>query len=206
MKRKTLLIIVLIFTFYFSANGQSSNIGDIGITFSSLGSSEIAYYEDVVGTGGYEGENFFSAGITYIHPLNNWLEIESGVEYSEFAVTVTPPFYPGMNNESTNTEVSLLNIPVTVRANFLNYFYANGGILVDIELKNSDNIDDNSGLAIENQSGVGGMVGVGAKYDFDFGASLFVNPYFKMHSIIPKGQFDQRILESAIRFGITYQL
>mgnify|MGYP000353093974 FL=1 len=175
-------------------------------TFSSLSSSDVSYYEDVVGTGGYEGENFFSAGITYIHPLNNWLEIESGVEYSEFAVKVTPPFYPGMNNESTNTDVSLLNIPVTVRANFLKYFYANSGILVDIEMSNSDNIDDNSGLAIDNQSGIGGMIGVGAKYDFDFGASIFVNPYFKMHSIIPKSQFDQRISESAIRFGITYQL
>ncbi|MEL7834245.1 hypothetical protein [Fodinibius sp. Rm-B-1B1-1] len=204
MKLKTILIILL-FTFHNVANGQSaheaSNIGKVGITISSLSNNDVTYFKDVVGSAGYNGKNFFSIGLNYIHPLKNWLEVETAVEYSEFTMEVNPPFYPGINNESYNTEVALLDIPVTLRANFLEYFYANSGVLLDIDVSNSNAIDD--------QSGIGGTFGVGAKYDLGFGASIFINPYFKMHSIIPfsqEGSMHQRLTESAIRFGFTYQL
>lgn len=205
MKLKTLLIFILLFTFYNVTNGQSpektSSIGKVGITISSLSSNDVTYFRDVVGSAGYDGESFFSVGINYIHPLKSWLEIEGTVEYSKFTMEVNPPFYPGMDNESYNTHVSLLDIPVTLRANFLKYFYANSGVLFDIDISDSN--------AIDNQSGIGGMFGVGAKYDFDFGASIFINPYLKMHSVIPfsqEGSIQQRLTESAIRFGITFQL
>lgn len=106
-----------------------------------------------------------------------------------------------MDNESYNTNVSLIDIPVTLRANFLKYFYANSGVLFDIDISDSNTIDD--------QSGIGAMLGVGLNYDFGFGASIFINPYIKMHSIIPfsqEGSIHQRLTESAVRFGITYQL
>jgi hypothetical protein len=205
MKLKTLLTFILLFTFYNVTNGQStqkaSNIGKIGITISSLSSNDVIYFGDIAGSSSYDGESFFSVGINYIHPWKSWLEIEGAVEYSKFTMEVNPPFYPGINNEPYNTNVSLLDIPVTLRANFLNYFYANSGVLFDIDISDSNTID--------NQSGLGGMFGVGAKYDFGFGASVFINPYFKMHSIIPfskEGSIQQRLTESAIRFGITYQL
>lgn len=203
MKLKALLIFILTFSFYNVTNGQSSKekstAGKIGITVSSLSSNDIIYFESVVGTAGYEGENFFSIGISYIHPWKNWLEVEVAIEYSEFTMQVDPPFYTGI--DPYNTEVSLIDIPVTLRANFWKYFYANSGILLDIDISDPNSID--------NQSGIGGMFGVGAKYDFDSGVSVFINPYFKLHSIIqssPEGSIQERLTESAIRFGITYQL
>lgn len=201
MNIKSLLIFSLVFAISNITYGQTSKIGKIGVTFSSISNNDIIYFEDVVGSAGYEGETFFSVGVNYIHPWKNWLEVETAIEYSEYTMEVNSPFYPGMNNEPYNTEVVLLNIPVSLRANFLEYFYANSGVLLDFDVSNSN--------AIDNQSGIGGMFGVGANYDFDFGASIFINPYFKMHSIIPfakEGSIHQRITESAIRFGITYQL
>jgi len=201
MKIKSLLTLSLIFVVSNVTYGQTSKFGKIGVTFSSISSNDAVYFEEVVGSASYEGETFFSVGVNYIHPWKNWLEIETAVEYSNFTMEVNPPFYPGMDNEPHKTEVALLDIPVTLRANFLEYFYANSGVLVDIDVSDSNLID--------NQSGIGGTFGVGVKYDFDFGASIFINPYFKMHSIIPfskQGSIHQRLIESAIRFGIAYQL
>ncbi|MEX0597108.1 MAG: hypothetical protein WD512_11465 [Candidatus Paceibacterota bacterium] len=83
----------------------------------------------------------------------------------------------------------------------MKYFYASSGALLDIDISKSSSIN--------NQSGIGGMLGAGVNYDFNFGLSLFVNPYVKIHSLLPfavDNNRQQRIVESAIKFGITYQL
>jgi hypothetical protein len=52
------------------------------------------------------------------------------------------------------------------------------------------------------------LFGLAVKYDFDNGISVFVNPYSKIHSLLPfqLEQDPQRILESGVRIGFTYDL
>jgi hypothetical protein len=73
-------------------------------------------------------------------------------------------------------------------------------LIIDTDLSLSSPIDA--------QVGLGAMLGVGLEYDFKSGISLFVNPYFKVHTLVPFSfnSCSQRFLESAVRFGITYQL
>lgn len=204
MNIKLLLVLGLLVFASGVAYGQTSNTGKVGVTFSSFSSNAVIYVEDVVGYGSYDDQSFFSFGINYIHPLKDWLELEAAMEYSAFTMKYNPPFYPGIENDSRTTKASILDIPVTLRAHFLKYFFTNGGVLLDIDL--SDSYDSNS---IENQSGIGGMFGVAGTYDFGFGASIFINPYVKIHSVIPfqqGGSSHQRIIESSIRFGITYRI
>jgi hypothetical protein len=61
---------------------------------------------------------------------------------------------------------------------------------------------------VDNQSGIGGLLGLAAKYDFDFGGTFYVNPCMKFHAIIPFSPEDnqQRIYESGIRLGFIYKL
>jgi len=94
----------------------------------------------------------------------------------------------------------VLNIPLTLRANFLKYFFINGGLFVDIDISTSSPVD--------NQTGIGALLGISVKYDFKNGISVFGNPYTKLHSLIPFSdtKYHQRILETGIRIGITCDL
>lgn len=97
-----------------------------------------------------------------------------------------------------NADLSLINIPLTVRANFANYFFANVGLLLGFETSSSNIIDK--------QSGVGALLGVGVQYELNNGLGLFVNPYTKMHALIPFSaeKYHQRLLEWGLRVGVTY--
>ena len=61
---------------------------------------------------------------------------------------------------------------------------------------------------IDSQTGIGGIIGLGLKYDSQLGVSVFVNPYFKAYSLIPFTEVDnhQRLMESGLRFGLMYKL
>lgn len=179
-------------------NAKNELTNKIGITFSSLGVNDI-FGESDVSDYSYEAKNFYTLGLTYIRGLNKWLAIETGLEYSRHNIGIVPNIMPGENMfmKTQKTEMNLLNVPVTLRAKFLKYFFVNAGVLIDIDVSNS--------IYFENQTGFGGIVGVGVNYDFDFGLSVFLNPYIKAHSWIDVGT-QQKVLEKGFRLGVAYDL
>ncbi|MDR2027047.1 MAG: hypothetical protein LBQ01_05730 [Prevotellaceae bacterium] len=193
-----LLLIIVCLTVQTSLNAQNQLSNKVGITFSSLGDSDIFGGINSVDFN-YKGTGFYTVGINYIRGLNKWLELETGLEYSRHSIRVTPDIYPGMEvfMRTEKVGLGLLNVPATLRANFLKYFFINGGLLLDLDV--SDNI------YIENQTGIGGIAGLGVNYDFDFGLSVFLNPYIKAHSWIYVGE-RQKILEKGFRLGVTYDI
>lgn len=172
----------------------------IGITFSSFGENDVFIFNEFIGGPSYNSDYFYTLGINYVYPLNKWLEAETGIEYSSHNIVIQPNLPPNMDNSPRKANLTLINIPATLRANFLKYFFINGGLIVDI--------DGSTNSPIDNQTGIGAMLGFSIKYDFDFGISAFVNPYTKIHSLIPlqNWQYHQRIWENGIRIGITYDL
>ncbi len=172
----------------------------IGVTFSSFGENDVFRSDELVGAASYNSDYFFSMGINYLHPINKWLEVETGMEYSKHNIIIKPNLPPDMDNSLRKASFSLINVPLTVRANFLKYFFVNGGLIVDLDASTNSPIDS--------QTGIGALVGVSVKYDFTNGVSAFVNPYTKVHSLIPflDTKYHQRIWEDGIRLGITYSL
>jgi hypothetical protein len=112
---------------------------------------------------------------------------------------MTTKNFPGINMfvNTQSERVILLNVPITVRANFLKYLFVNIGTIVDIDCSRN--------IRFNNQTGIGAIAGIGLKYDFDFGLSLFVNPYIKAHSWVDAAIW-QKILEKGFRTGITYDI
>ncbi len=204
MKRKyfILLFFLLINQGFVFAQGDVSRIrnGKIGITFSSFGDNDVIRFEELTGAASYDSDYFNTLGINYIYTLNNWLEAETGIEYSIHNIIINPNLPPYSDNSSRKARFSLINIPVTLRANFLKYFFVNGGLIVDFDATTNSPID--------NQTGIGTLLGISIKYDFDSGISAFVNPYTKIHSLIPFAdrEYHQRIWENGVRIGLTYDL
>jgi hypothetical protein len=200
--KKTFLSISVLFLISFSLFAQDSgqkNLGSIGFSYSSFGNiQDTRYSSRGYGGDGYVDENFYTIGIDYLRPMNFWLEYEFGLEYSRQKYKVEPEF-PLLGYSEHNIYLSLISVPATLRANFLKYFFANGGLLLDFDL--------NSSSPIRYQSGIGCQLGVAAKYDFKFGASLYFNPFIKYHSVIPFSSAGyERITEGGFRLGLTYNL
>ncbi|MCZ2102114.1 MAG: hypothetical protein LC107_11315 [Chitinophagales bacterium] len=174
--------------------------GKIGISFSSFGDNDVFRYKEFEGAASYNSDYFFTIGINYLYPINRWLEAETGVEYSKHSIIIRTNLPPGMNNASQKANLALINVPISLRANFLNYFFVNGGLMVDIDASTNSPIDT--------QTGIGALLGIAVKYDFKNGLSAFVNPYSKIHALIPFSDtnYHQRIWENGIRIGITYHL
>lgn len=199
MKTKTFFILsFLLFTFHFTIAQRNVSNKQIGITFSSFGENEPICFTNLDGAASYSSKIFYTFGVNYIHPLNRWLDLETGVEYAKHTVTLHPNLPPDMDGSPSNVNFSLINIPITVRANFLHFFFVNGGLLLGIEA------DLSSPIA----TGVGAILGLGAQYEFKNGIGLFVNPYSKAHALIPfsSENYPFRMLETGVRVGVTYVL
>ena len=204
MKKTIFIIVFLLLTNQVLLNAQEKTTksidGKVGITFSSFGDNDVFRSDELEGAASYDSDNFYTLGISYVYGLSKWLEIETSIEYSKHNIIINPNLTPDMDNLPRNANFSLINVPVTLRAGFLKYFFINGGLIIDIDASKNSPID--------NQTGFGTILGLAIKYDFDFGISAFVNPYTKIHSLIPfaDNDYHQRIWENGFRIGITYDL
>ena len=196
--KKTVCLFLVFFCFTTFVSAQK---GQLGITFSALSDNGVARFRSMEDDSSTDAGKSFTYGISYLKPLNKWLDIETGLEYLSCPVEKRI-IYIGPTTglfTSQRATLSMLSIPVTVRANFLKYFFVNAGLLLDIDVS--------SNSIINSQTGLGSLLGFGMKYDFKNGISLFVNPYTKVH-LFPLSfeRNQQHFMESAVRFGIAYKL
>lgn len=199
MKRFLLIGLLLLSGVGLNSQTKIFNDAKVGVSITTLGSNEFFKRSEVDGGGSYKGLNMFSMGLNLIKPLNSWLDFETGLEYSKHNFRNSTPF-TGTPVTSSDVSISMIDIPLTLRANFLKYFFINGGFTLDY------NADLSS--SINSQTGIGYVLGIAAKYDFKSGFSIFVNPYSKMRAIIPfaRNRFKETISESGIKIGVTYDL
>jgi hypothetical protein len=204
MKKINLFIVLFLLSGILAAVAQPVDSGrDIrrfGLTYSSFGSSDVYRFEELTGAASYRGDKFFTLGIAYIKPMRNWLDLESGIEFSRHHIKIHPNLPPDMDDTPRPASFSLINVPIVLRVNFLKHFFLMGGALVDIHASLESPIDT--------QNGLGGILGLGLKYDFGFGGSVFINPYAKFHSLLHFSghNYPQRVYESGLRIGLTYTL
>ena len=201
MYGKAVYILLFVVVFSSGINAQSNiddkNWGKLGGSYASFGSNNVICFQALDGAASYNSKYFYVLGLNYLYPINR-IGIETGLEYAKHTITVQANVYPG--KPDYEGEFTLLEIPLSVRINFLKYFYINPGFVVDFDVSKSSPVD--------NQTGIGALLGVGAKYDFNFGFSVFVNPYFKVHTLIPftSNNYQEHLIEAGIRMGLYYEL
>ena len=197
MQTKRLFLFIVISAVFLSkpVNAQGFKAG---FTVTPLGANDILR-TSLDGAAGYSGDGFYIVGITFQIPVNSRLEVETGLEFAKHTVKISPNLPPGMDNTPYKSDFKLATIPITLKMNFMQYLYVNGGVLFDLDTSKSRPID--------NQTGLGAILGVGVNYDFKFGGTIFANPYMKCHSLVPFSpeRYHQRLFDSGIRFGFMYK-
>ena len=197
MKKYFLTILISVLTINAICQTRASYF-KVGLTATPLGANDI-FRVSLDGAAGYSGDGFYIFGITCQIPVTSRLDVEAGFEYAKHTIIISPNLPPDMDNTPYKKNFKLATIPVTLKMNFLKYLFVNGGVLLDLDTSKSS--------AIDNQTGLGAILGVGLNYDFKFGGTIFANPYLKCHSLVPFSpeRYHQRLFDAGIRFGVMYK-
>ena len=188
--QKTATILLFFICFSLSLQAQFLREGSsIGATFSGLGQN-IPNFSWIprMGDPGFTGLGYYSFGITYIRALSNRFDLELGVEYNRSRLH----HYSMLESVHSRGDfhISLIQVPVTVRYNFWQYFFLNSGVFLGVNPR--------ARTMRENMGDMGIILGVGARYDFqNIPVGIFLNPYLKRRVVY-------WTLETGFRMGVVY--
>lgn len=158
--------------------------------------------EDLDGASSVEMKNFKEVGVSLSKGLGKKFSIAGSVNYSFAEVNYNPNFSPCINcfyGYSHNPDFQMLSIPVYAEYGFGQFFYAVAGPVINFQLSEGNNFTD--------QSGIGYLAGLGAKWNTEkLAFSIF--PNYKRHSVVPfekAGNHKQVLQELGIQLGVGYQ-
>ncbi len=195
MKSKIIIFTIMLSV---SAFGQSSEKGSIGVSFTPYAKSSFLSSKNDANLN-IDFLQTTAVGINYLMPLSEVFSLETGVEYNLIKLNAFTDSNLEFANDTISSTISLIEIPVAFRTDFADILFFTGGLLFDFDM--------NSSAPVSKQSGVGLMAGLGLKYDFKMGLSLFANPFVKLHSLVPFGSREnhQLIMDAGVRVGVMYR-
>lgn len=173
--------------------------GSIGFTYSGFGDNDAFYFESLDGAGGYIGKGHHSLGVTYIYPFRKNIDLEVALSYGRYKYRFSNASLGPDAPEPFIVTNAVIDIPLTVRWSFLNYLFLNGGLLIGINAANDSDV--------ESQSGIGALLGVGAKYDMkNIPIGFFINPYYKFQNLLSFSTDSYRLRtdDTGFRVGLVY--
>ncbi|EOR95408.1 hypothetical protein ADIARSV_1409 [Arcticibacter svalbardensis MN12-7] len=170
----------------------------VGVSY-SFSDGYLHQKELLLGTAGVSKESTQKFSLHYTYQKSKHIGIESGLSLLTHKFNVTPAPM-GQPQVSRAEEIQLLSMPVYVKYTFLNYFYLNGGLSFDLDIKNTAELD--------NQSGIGLGAGAGAQYFFNNKIGLFVNPQLVFHSLLNFNDetHPRKLYEANVTIGLSYKL
>jgi hypothetical protein len=100
--KKVMLILCCLLSVYLNAQNSNSGKNRIGITFTPFGNSDVISF--VSSDSEHKNDYLYGFGINYIHSLNSWLEMETGIEYSKYHIKLF--IYPNVICHLTDSTAS----------------------------------------------------------------------------------------------------
>lgn len=190
--KKITFISIIAFLFAIQTYSQKSN--EISVYY-GLTDNEFLRNEDVLDGGGTENEKIFDIGIKYLTKISNKLYLETGINYLSTSVKITNSS-SSPHPSSRLEDFKLFSIPVYANYTFKKHFFINGGPIIDFQGERK---------TVDSQSGIGYSIGFGWKYYIN-NYSIFINPNFKRHAVIPfeKERFHLRLTEFGLQIGAGY--
>ena len=184
MKFKFLLITLV----FLSINAFSQSKNNISLVYGIA--NDDGDNHGVIGDYGYNTKRGMMYGFSYTRSLSKSFSIETGLLYSVNNIELTTI---GPAGGIYDQKLDMLSIPVYAKLTFLKYVFAQWGVTLDHETNYSAN------SIIDDQSGVGIVLGIGGKYNFG-PVSVFANPFFCRHAL----SVQNNLVETGIKFGLGY--
>ena len=190
---KKLLLPLLLAFFSLSAFSQTQN--EIRLYY-GITDSKLLRSDELIGGASYDIENSYEFGFRYLLEVTDNLALETGLNYWQGDVLITSAPMP---EQTTRTEaLQTTSIPIFANYTFLDYFFVNGGPVMDFQGSESESVDP--------QAGIGVGFGLGAQYAFN-NFNIYVNPNFRRYAVIPFEEEDnhQKLTSFGVQLGVGYR-
>lgn len=122
----------------------------------------------------FSNKSYFSIGVSGYYRLNSFISIGTGISYNKYLITRQYHTYT-----PENQDIKILEVPLSLRFEFLKYIYASQGLSLNFEL------DKTVSRVIYQQTGIGYFMSLGFNYNFKSGLSVFAGPTARAYTIIP---------------------
>ena len=168
----------------------------IGINY-SFNKNQYTTFQSVLCDCSYEGEGSFDIGINYIKPISNRLSLMIDIQYSEQKI-LGISFWDGTDH-FTNYRLKIWNFPLSLKYDFLKYFFINSGISFSKDVSDSR-------VSLDNQTGFGAQLGLGGQISID-NLYIAINPEIKVYTLVPLVDdiLQYHAVESGIKFLAGYK-
>ncbi len=135
-------------------------------------------------------------GVSYNRKLYKWFRAETGIDIIFSNYTTGFQGIPDFIERDDN--LFMVSIPMIVSVEFAKYFYVKGGISVDFQTNEPKESDK--------QSGIGGILGFGAKYDYqNYTFSIgFENQRRRMKSFTELGNYPNYLHHYGVTVSFGY--
>ncbi|MDX1720266.1 MAG: outer membrane beta-barrel protein [Salegentibacter mishustinae] len=190
---KKLLLPLLLAFFSLSAFSQTQN--EIRLYY-GITDSKLLRSDELIGGASYDIENSYEFGFRYLLEVTDNLALETGLNYWRGDVLITSAPMP---EQTTRTEaLQTTSIPIFANYTFLDYFFVNGGPVMDFQGSESESVDP--------QAGIGVGFGLGAQYAFN-NFNIYVNPNFRRYAVIPfeEEDYHQKLTSFGVQLGVGYR-
>ncbi|WP_423128172.1 hypothetical protein [Gaoshiqia sp. Z1-71] len=191
MKLATLILLLFISAVSFSQHHK------LALVY-GYANNDVYRVNELDGAAGYHGKSSYLIGLNYQKALVSSLWFETGLEYSRNKIEITPAPNPEIDLTARQTTAELLTIPAYGNLSFLKYFFVNGGLLLDFDIKLPEQ-------SIDSQTGIGFGFGIGGEINIKQ-LHFFANAFLKNHAVIAfdKERNQQHLVEDGLKFGIGY--
>lgn len=181
-------------------DNRTSLPAKVTLSYASFGSNDVIRFTPLAGAASTAGSGLSGFGIGFLQPLNTHWSLETGLEYTRHSLRLIPNVPPGSNLAETDFKIDLITLPLGARLQVFKGVFLNSGFLLDVDLSKSKVVDS--------QTGIGTVLGLGVQFSLGNRVSVFANPYFKVHGLIPfaKENYPQRLMESGVRIGLGLNL
>ncbi|UZD22341.1 hypothetical protein PBT90_02710 [Algoriphagus halophytocola] len=197
MKSALLLSFILLISLSVTAQSGLEVRGYFGVS-----GAQINWNKDLDGASSADIESLIEVGVLLSKSITEKIALTGGVNYGFAQVSYYPNIPSCVNCLSIaynhNPDFKMLSIPVYAEYKFGKLFYAAAGPIVDIQLSEGNNFSD--------QSGLGYLVGVGAKLQTEK-LSFSIFPNYKRHNVIPfeeLGNYKQILQELGVQLGVGF--
>lgn len=187
------LFLSLLFIQTLYAQGQHS----FGL-YASLGTGTILKTQ-LDGDASYELQKVFGTELCWYYPIHSRLGFESGVSWTTSRLIIGSNLPPDQPPSREIYRLHWIRIPALMRLNLNSVFYASAGLLVLFDLSPRS--------AVQDQTGMGAALGMGAEIPIAPHFRLQIQPYVNFNGLLlsrKEGHFPERAADAGIRMGIRF--
>lgn len=187
MKLPTIFFFVL-----FSLYAHSQN-HIIGIT-TTIGQNTYQSFRKLLDDFGADGKGVYDFGLFYNKKTSKKFSISIEPEYSIQKI-ITTSFSSGYDVQN-QYELHIFNLPISLKYDFVKYFFINGGIMMSYDLSK----------VLDDQTGIGAQLGIGFQFNIK-NIYMALNPTIKTYSLIPfkNSGYQYHCMESGLKFMAGYR-